>query len=161
LLPLVAREHLGGDARMFGILVACIGVGAVTGALGLPRLRQRFGLDGTLLLGTIGTAAALCGYALLEVPWLGMATSLLAGAAWIAALSSLNVAAQLAVPDWVRARGMALYTAVFYGCLAAGSVTWGQVATRSGLAAALLMAAGGAMLALLLAPWLPIQRRSP
>jgi predicted MFS family arabinose efflux permease len=161
LLPLVAREHLGGDARMFGILVACIGVGAVAGALGLPRLRLRFGLDGTLLLGTIGTAAALCGYALVEAPWLGMATSLMAGAAWIAALSSLNVAAQLAVPDWVRARGMALYTAVFYGCLAAGSVLWGHVATGWGLASALLMAAGGAMLALLLAPWLPIQRRTP
>lgn len=158
LLPLVAREHLGGDARIFGILVACIGIGAVTGALGLPKLRARMGLDGTLLVGTIGTALAMCGYALASAPWLGMLTSLVAGASWIASLSSLNVAAQLAVPDWVRARGMALYTSVFYGCLAAGSVTWGQVATHFGLAAALLMAATGATLALLLARWLPIQR---
>jgi len=91
------------------------------------------------------------------VPVLAMLTSLLAGAAWIASLSSLNVAAQLAVPDWIRARGMALYSAVFYGCLAAGSIMWGQVANRLGLSPVLLLAAGGAVLMLPLAQWLPIR----
>jgi predicted MFS family arabinose efflux permease len=157
LLPLVARQHLQGDARLFGVLVGCIGAGAVAGALFLPRLRVRFGLDGTLIAGTLGTALAMAGYALLRVPALGMLVSLLAGAAWIAALSSLNVAAQLAVPDWIRARGMALYSAVFYGCLAAGSVVWGQVANRIGLAPVLLIAAAGAVLMLPLARWLPIR----
>jgi MFS family permease len=157
LLPLVARQQLQGDARLFGVLVGCIGVGAVAGALFLPRLRVRFGLDGTLLAGTLGTALAMTGYALLRVPALGMLVSLLAGAAWIAALSSLNVAAQLAVPDWIRARGMALYSAVFYGCLAAGSMVWGQVANRIGLAPVLLIAAAGAVLMLPLARWFPIR----
>lgn len=158
-LPLVAREHLGGDARLFGVLVGCIGAGAVAGALGLPRLRQRLGLDGTLIAGTLGTIAAMVGYALLRSPVLGMLDSLLAGASWIAALSSLNVAAQLAVPDFIRARGMALYTAVFYGCLAAGSVLWGQVATWHSLSSALLLAAAGAFAAIALARRLPIQAR--
>jgi MFS family permease len=158
LLPLIAREHLGGDARLFGILVGCIGAGAVAGALFLPRVRARLGLDGTLAIGTIGTVLALVGFALLESPWLGLLTSILAGAAWIASLSSLNVAAQLAVPDWVRARGMALYTAVFYGCLAAGSITWGQVATHLSLATTLLIAAGGATLALLLVRRYPMHK---
>lgn len=156
LLPLVARQQLSGDARLFGVLVGCIGAGAVAGALWLPRLRARIGLDGTLMAGTLGTAIAMTGYALLRVPVLGMLTSLLAGAAWIAALSSLNVAAQLAVPDWIRARGMALYSAVFYGCLAAGSMVWGQVANRIGLAPVLLIAAAGAVLMLPLARPLPI-----
>jgi hypothetical protein len=128
--------------------------------LWLPRLRARAGLDGTLIAGTIGTALAMTGYALLQVPVLGMLTSLVAGAAWIAALSSLNVAAQLAVPDWIRARGMALYSAVFYGCLAAGSMAWGQIANRIGLAPVLLIAAAGAMLMLPLARQLPIQAQA-
>jgi predicted MFS family arabinose efflux permease len=157
LLPLIARQQLHGDARLFGVLVGCIGAGAVAGALWLPRLRARVGLDGTLIAGTIGTALAMAGYALLKVPVLGMLTSLTAGAAWIAALSSLNVAAQLAVPDWIRARGMALYSAVFYGCLAAGSMAWGQIANRIGLTPALLIAAAGAVLMLPLARTLPIQ----
>jgi predicted MFS family arabinose efflux permease len=49
----------------------------------------------------------------------------------------------------MRARGMALYTAVFYGSLALGSLGWGQVATHLGVAATLLIAAAGAVLALL------------
>jgi MFS family permease len=148
LLPLVARDLLGGTARLYGVLVGCIGVGAVSGALLLPALRRRLGLNGTVVAGTLGTALAMTGYAVVRSPVLGMVASLLAGLSWLAALSSLNVAAQLAVPDFIRARGMALYTAVFYGCLAIGSIGWGQVATWVGLAPALLVAAAGALLML-------------
>jgi MFS family permease len=158
LLPLVARVQLGGDARLFGVLVGCIGVGAVTGALLLPRIRARLGLHGTLVMGTLGTVVAMAGYALLRQPVLGMLASLLAGASWIASLSSLNVAAQLAVPNWVRARGMALYTAVFYGCLALGSIGWGQVATHTSLPFALLLSAAGAVLMLIPSRALPLAR---
>jgi predicted MFS family arabinose efflux permease len=160
LLPLVARQQLGGDATLFGILLGCIGIGAVTGALGLPRLRARFGLDGTLIAGTLGTALAMLGYGLLRSPWLGMATSLLAGASWIAALSSLNIAAQMAVADWIRARGMALYSTVFYGSLAAGSVLWGRVATVLTIPTTLLLAAAGALLTLPLARWYRLTKRA-
>ena len=160
LLPLIAREQLSGGAQLFGVLVGCIGAGAVAGALFLPRLRARAGLDGVVVAGTIGTALAIAGYALLRIPVLGMLASLLAGASWLACLSSLNVAAQLAVPDWLRARGMALYTAVFYGCLAVGSLIWGQVASHTGLSAALLIAAAGALCGLAFAPSLPLAAKA-
>ena len=150
LLPLIAREQLHGEASLFGVLTGCIGLGAVAGALLLPKLRHRYGLDRVLLMGIMGTVLALAGFALFHAPALGMITALLAGASWIAGLSSLNVAAQLAVPDWVRARGMALYTTALYGCLALGSMFWGQVATRLSLAPTLLIAAGGALAGLLL-----------
>jgi hypothetical protein len=88
-----------------------------------------------------------------------MLSALLAGAAWLASLSTLNVAAQLAMSDALRARGMALYTAVFYGCLAAGSLIWGQVATRMRLDWTLLVAAGGSLLALTLARRLPLHSK--
>jgi hypothetical protein len=102
------------------------------------------------MLGILGTVVSLGGFALFHAPLLGMATALLAGASWIAGLSSLNVAAQLAVPDWVRARGMALYTTALYGCLALGSMLWGQVATHLSLPLALLIAAAGALAGLLI-----------
>ena len=160
LLPLIARNQLNGGARLFGVLVGLIGVGAVSGALFLPRLRVRVGLDGVVVAGAVGTAIAMTGYALLHVPALGMVASLLAGASWIASLSSLNVAAQLAVPDALRARGMALYTAVFYGCLALGSVFWGQVASRTGLTLALLIAALGTLAGLAFAARLPLRPKA-
>jgi MFS family permease len=157
LLPLIAREQLHGGPGLFGVLVGCIGVGAVTGALLLPRWRARLGLDRTVVAGTLGTAIAMSGFALLKIPALGMIASLIAGASWIASLSSLNVAAQLAVPDAMRGRGMALYTSVFYGCLAAGSIFWGQVATHLGLTGALLLSAGGAVICLIPAARLPVR----
>jgi predicted MFS family arabinose efflux permease len=159
LLPLIAREQLSGGPGMFGVLVGCIGVGAVAAALYLPGVRARWGLDRVQRLGQVATAAALAGFALFHVPALGMLAALLAGAAWLASLSTLNVAAQLAMSDALRARGMALYTAVFYGCLAAGSLLWGQVATHLRLDWTLLLAAGGSLLALTLAKRLPLQSR--
>nr|PZN70393.1 MAG: MFS transporter [Pseudomonadota bacterium] len=159
LLPLIAREQLSGGPGLFGILVGCIGVGAVGGAMFLPRLRARIGIDRVQQLGQVATAIALLGFALLRIPALGMVTALLAGASWLASLSSLNVAAQLAMSDALRGRGMALYTAVFYGCLAGGSLVWGPVANAIGAAAALVAAAVLAVLALLPATRLPLASR--
>ena len=34
----------------------------------------------------------------------------------------------MALPDWVRGRGLAVYTTVFFGCLTLGSAAWGEVA---------------------------------
>jgi MFS family permease len=156
LLPLIAREQLSGGPGLFGVLVGCIGAGAVAGAMFLPKLRARVGIDRVQQYGQIATAVALLGFALLRIPALGMVAAVVAGAAWLASLSSLNVAAQLAMSEPLRARGMALYTAVFYGCLAGGSLIWGQVATFTGVTAALLIAAVLAMLALLPAGRLPL-----
>ena len=156
LLPVVAREQLGGGAPLFGILVGCIGIGAVSGVFFLPRLRARGGLDGVVLVGTLGTAVAVTGYALLRQPVLGMLASLVAGVSWLANFSSLNVAAQFAVPDAMRGRGMALFSGLFYGCLALGSLFWGLVADHAGLSAALLLTAAGLVVGLVVARRLPL-----
>jgi quinol monooxygenase YgiN len=73
---------------------------------------------------------------------------MIAGASWIAALATLTVSAQVALPDWVRGRGLALYTTVFFGCLTLGSVAWGEVAVFVGLPAAHFLAAAGAVAAI-------------
>jgi hypothetical protein len=57
-------------------------------------------------------------------------------------MSTLNVAAQSAVPAWVRARGLAVGLLVLQGGVARGSRCWGIVATHAGIGAALL---GGAV----------------
>jgi hypothetical protein len=53
---------------------------------------------------------------------------------------------------------MGLYTMVFYGSLAAGSLLWGQVATFTSVATALLIAAALAVLGLVPAARLPLTR---
>lgn len=148
MLPLIARQVLAGGPGLYGLLLGCVGAGAVGGALLLPRARRRFGPDRTVAFGTAGTAATLMLFALLPIPAAAAAASLLAGASWIAVLSSLNLSAQTALPDWVRARGLAVFLTVFFGTMAAGSLLWGQVATHLGIPAALSIAAAGALAAI-------------
>jgi hypothetical protein len=77
-----------------------------------------------------------------------IAASALAGLSWIAVLSSLNVSAQTALPDWVRARGLSVFLTVFFGAMSLGSLAWGQVASIWGIPVALLAAAIGAVVVL-------------
>ncbi|MGE4327423.1 MAG: MFS transporter [Pseudodonghicola sp.] len=148
MLPLFAREVLGGGAGLYGALLASVGVGAVSGALGLPRVRNWLGPDHTVRLGTVGMAVSLGLSALVPTIATGLLAGFLAGAAWIAVLSSLNVAAQAVLPDWVRARGLAIFLTVFSGAMALGSLGWGTVATQGSIAMAQLVAAVGLVAAI-------------
>lgn len=160
LLPLIARQRLDGGSQLYGILVACIGVGAVTGAQFLPRLRARFGSERVVIASTCATALVLITFALVELPAVAALACLVAGASWIAAISTFSVSVQLLLPDWVRARGLAVYNTLFYGSLTLGSVFWGQLGERLGIEAALLAAAAGILLGMTLARRIRLQRES-
>ena len=51
-------------------------------------------------------------------------------------------------PDWVRARGLALFTTVFFGCVTVGSAVWASLPHCFGLPAAHFIAAAGALVAI-------------
>ena len=148
MLPLVARDLLSGGPRLYGLLLASVGAGAVGGALALPAIRRKLGPDRTVAAGTIGVAIAMATLAAISHPAVAALASLLAGLSWIAVLSGLNVSAQTALPDWVRARGLSVFLTVFFGSMAAGSLIWGQVAASLSISAALLISAAGAVAAI-------------
>ncbi|MDF3075364.1 MAG: putative transrane transport protein [Alphaproteobacteria bacterium] len=127
LLPLLARDHLALDATGLGVLMSAFGGGAVLGAFVLPRLRGRFGDEGAVLAAMLIYAIGL-GLVMLPIPLVSGLGVGLAGVGWIGVISSNNVAAQLRLPAWVRARGIAVYQMSFFGSLAVGSVIWGKVA---------------------------------
>ncbi len=141
LLPLVARDLLGGDAALFGLLIGAVGAGAVAGALAMPSVDRRIGSEGLLLAGSLGTAGVLAVFALVPVSAVAIAACFVAGTAWIFTLSTLNVAAQSALPDWVRGRGLSIYGLVSFGAMALGAAFWGWLATLIGVAASLGVAA--------------------
>ncbi len=143
LLPLIARDAEGGGSQLYGVLMGLIGAGAVTGALLLPRLQGRLSSDATVRAGTIGTILALLALAVSATPPALMGAAFLGGLSWIAVLTSFNVSAQTALPNWVRARGLAVFLMVFFGSMALGSITWGQVATATSVPVALTIAAAG------------------
>ena len=154
LLPLVARQQIAGGPGLYGVLLGAIGAGAVGGAFSLPWLKSKLGPD--RLMATRRARPGRRDGAVWIRPGAGdgAVASPIAGASWIAALATLSVSAQVALPDWVRGRGLALYTTVFFGCLTLGSAVWGEVAVLVGLPAAHFLAAAGVVAAIALTwPW--------
>src|SRR5205807_6864813 len=100
LLPLVARDQIAGGPELYGLLLGAIGSGAVAAAFVLPRLKAKIGPDRTVAMGTVGTAVALLLFGLAREPIMAVSACIIAGASWIAVLASLNVSAQVALPDW-------------------------------------------------------------
>ncbi len=154
LLPLVARGLPAGGPQAFGILVASIGAGAVAGAVLLPQLRGRVSRDVLVAGGAALYALTTLLLSLLDrLPLLALAMAL-SGLAWISVLSSLQVAAQLALPNWVRSRGLAVFMTVFMGSMALGSLLWGKLADLAGIDSALQASAMAMLLAIpLTARW--------
>jgi MFS family permease len=148
LLPLVARRQIAEGADLYGFLLGAIGVGAVAGTFALPWLTAKLGPDRLVAVGTLGTAVAIALFGLAHDPATALSASVIAGVSWIAVLSSLNVSAQVALPEWVRGRGLATYVMGFFGSLSLGSAIWGQVGAMAGLPAAHFIAAAGALVAI-------------
>jgi MFS family permease len=140
LLPLVAKVELRRDSTGYGVLLGCMGVGSILGALMLRRLRQIFSLDAmvTSAVALFGAVNVLLAYL---ASYVTVALALIvAGVGWMTVNSTLTTATQTSVPSWVRARTLAVYLLVFQGAMAVGSVIWGAVATRLGLRTTLLCA---------------------
>ena len=151
LLPLVARGLHGGDAGTFTLLLASMGAGAIVAIMYLPRLRQVMTRDRLVLRSVMLQSVATATMAFAPNAWIAVPAMVLNGMAWITCANSLSVSAQLALPDWVRARGMSMYQMAIMGASALGAALWGQIATLTSVPAGLLVAAVSGTVTMLMA----------
>ena len=149
LLPLVARSLHGGGAGTFTVMLSCVGAGAIIAALMFPRWRRRWTREQFVRGGTLVHAAMSSLIVLVPEVWIALPAMVVSGMAWISVANSLTVAAQQVLPDWVRARGMAIYQMGLMGGSAVGSIAWGQVAELTSVRWAVLAAAGFGVVVLL------------
>jgi predicted MFS family arabinose efflux permease len=133
LLPLVARGQIGGGAGIYGVLLGCLGVGGIAAVVLLPRWRARFSPDRIARTGSFASALLLAAIGGCHALWSTIPVLLAAGVAWVAVVATVNVAAQVALPAWVRARGLSIFMIVFNGMMALGSAAWGVVAGLIGI----------------------------
>jgi MFS family permease len=149
MLPLYVRQDLGLGAGMYGVILGMMGIGGVTSGMLLPMARGRVSRGGTVIACTLSSCA---GMALLGLShhWLpASAGMLLFGLGWTSAYATIQAAAQLACPPWVRARSLAIYQLAQNGALTIGSFCWGWLGGSIGLPSTLLAAAGiGVVLAM-------------
>ncbi len=140
LLPIVSHQRYRLGASGYGLLLGALGIGAMLGVWQLGNLRARLSPNAIL-----AGSAMLFGLATLSAVVFPLAVTVgalvVGGFAWIATLSTLNAGMQLALPAWVRARGLAAYILAFMGAQAIGSLVWGVAATHWGLRDAMLASA--------------------
>jgi MFS family permease len=148
LLPLIARAQPAQGATFYGLLLGAIGVGAILGSMALTRLKNWTGPDWLVALASVGTAAALVLFGLARDPATALAAGFIAGAMWTLTISTLYVSAQLALPDWVRGRGLAIFLTFIFGATTFASVIWGQIASLRGVDISLYIAAVGVLTAI-------------
>ncbi|WP_082669834.1 MFS transporter [Comamonas kerstersii] len=145
LLPLTAKRFDGigfiSGAGVFTLLLASMGAGAIIGAMFLPRIRQMFTGEPLVLTGTLLQAASTVGVALAPNLPLAVVCMMTAGLSLIATANTLGVKAQMALPNWVRARGMSAYQMSIMGGTAIGAALWGKMAALSSVPVSLIAAA--------------------
>jgi MFS family permease len=160
LLPIVAhgRLHLGSGG--YGLLLGCVGVGALIAATYGPAVRRLlsprtiYAASAAIMAGGAVVLAASDSVALDAVVLVA------AGAAWITAIGLLGAAYQSSMPPWVKARGIAFYQVAFQGSNAIGALGFGALASATDVRTAFYAMA--ALLALALLTWpLPLPAPDP
>ncbi|MGZ8281763.1 MAG: MFS transporter [Allosphingosinicella sp.] len=156
LMPLIARDLIGGGPLTYGLLLGAFGAGAVGGAIASTWLRRVATTEVLVRCACLAfaLAAAAAGLSRWLVPT--MVALVIAGGAWVTTLATLNITVQLNTPRWVVARALSLYQMAAFGGMAAGSWTWGVTAAARGLPLALLIAAGVLVICAALGARLPL-----
>lgn len=156
LLPVVARDVLGMGAEGYGALMACIGLGAVAGALAVAATGGGAKRGNTLRIASVVYPTLLVTVSLMRSPMFVGLALVGVGAAMIVNNALVNALLQDIAPDEMRGRVMALYVMLYIGASPAGSFFSGVVASATSAAWAV---GGSAVLMLLFALW--IFRRHP
>lgn len=156
LMPLIAKDRLGGGPLTYGLLLGGFGVGSMAAALLTANVRQAMSAQRLVDVSTIAFGVATIMLAMSPSTTIIVLLLMIAGAAWIWVLATIGACVQMSCPRWVVGRGVAMGQISSLGGLAAGSAIWGVAATHLGLQPAIL-ASGVALLAtLLLARLMPL-----
>ncbi len=158
LIPIIAKQNLHGDAAFFGSLMTAIGVGGVLTGFSLPAFKRVFKVNTLVAIGSLGIAVMTAFFAVATSQWQALLAGILFGISWVLVLSSVNISAQQALPNWVRARGLSVYLMIFFGGISLGSAFWGWLASHYSIVIAMNSAALGAVLFALLTCKIKLQQ---
>ena len=157
LLPLFVRQDLGLGAGMYGFILGAMGVGGVTSGMLLPKVRAKLSRGGTVVGCTLLSCA---GMLIIGVShhWLPVSFGmLLFGLGWTSAFATIQAAAQLVCPSWVRARALSIFQLAQNGALTVGSFGWGWVGSQIGLSETFLVSAAVGLVLMVIARYFSIE----
>jgi MFS family permease len=137
LIPAIVHDQLHGDEIAFGLMLGMFGIGSILAALFIGQARRRWGTEAVLAAATLAYVAAQTELAAAHSLATALPATLLAGAGWVAGLTTVNVAMQMRSPDHILGRCLSIYQAITFGGMAIGSWLWGVLADWRGLPFAL------------------------
>lgn len=150
LLPIIVREQIRGDEFDFGLLLGAFGIASIVSALFVGSIRRRLDSEVVIGIGSLAFAVAQVILAVSPSLLLAMLAAFAAGAGWVFALTTLNVAMQMRSPETILGRCLSIYQAATFGGIAIGSWFWGTIAEKSGAPVALILAAAWLVLSLII-----------
>jgi MFS family permease len=146
LLPIFARDVLGGDAGTLGLLSSSAGLGALAGALFLASRDGVRGLGRVIARSTVLFGVSLAGFALSRDVWLSSVFLVASGFGVMLTTASINTVLQTLVDEGMRGRVMSLYTMAFVGMSPLGSLAGGLLAGWMGAPRTVLLGGVGCLL---------------
>ncbi len=146
LLPVFARDVLGGGSHDYGFLIASSGVGAVLGTLYLAQRESVLGLGRVILVSMILFGLSLVAFSFSRHLAISMFFMVLIGFGMIVNIAASNTILQTVVEEEMRGRVMSLYTMAFMGTAPLGSLLAGSLSARAG--APLTVTLGGGIILL-------------
>jgi predicted MFS family arabinose efflux permease len=162
LIPLYVRDVLGQGAQAFGLIMATLGIGAVTGAVMLAVLGRERPPVAALATPALVQAASTAALAAVHREALAVPLLFVMGFCGILFMASANSTVQLTVPDELRGRVMSLHTLMFAGITPFGAFLMGSIAQAGGVKAALLVSGGGGLISIVaLLVWWIARNRGP
>jgi MFS family permease len=151
LMPVVASDRLRLGAAGYGMLLACVGIGGLAGALTLAAVGDRVRRRVVLAAASFSFAILLVIFAFVRASTTAYPLLLAIGFAMIVNNAQANALVQHLVPDELRGRIMAAYSFIVVGLSQViGSFLAGAVARAAGVAWAI---GGGGAIMLGYAAW--------
>jgi MFS family permease len=141
LLPALARDVLGGDARTLGALQGAAGAGALAAGVLLVLRRGIQGLGRRVAAGATLLGAGLAAVALAPTTPLACAALAVAGFGYLTQATGTLTLVQVLAPPEMRGRLMGVFSTVFVGLTPFGALAGGLAAHRFGTARVLLAGA--------------------
>jgi MFS family permease len=138
LMPVATKQILGGDARILGILMSCLGAGALTGSVTIAARKAKKGLAAATAFATLWYGVSLTVFALSTNLYLSCLVLFLAGMGVSRQGIGVHMLLQTFVANNMRGRVLSLYMITFVGVAPFGSLVLGKVADIFGISATLI-----------------------
>lgn len=140
IIPVLAKDILGGDAGTYGTLAGASGCGAIMAAIYLAARKKSEGLLKQILVALVIFGAGLIGLSFAKTYLSAFTMVLLSSFGMMLQVASSNTLIQMLVDSDKRGRVMSIYTMGFMGMMPFGALLIGALAHNAGAQSAFRVA---------------------